>query len=83
MANDLKDSQKSAKGQWSDKTLRSQEALDTLAGPNERRQLAIRSLLETLPNGINEKLTTVKAAHYVDKARFQSAFRSLMGANKT
>jgi len=73
---------KAGEGQCADKHLRSQEGADTLADTNERRQLAIRSLLETLPTGMDEKLTTVKAAHHVDKDRFQNAFRSLMRNNK-
>ena len=82
MSEKLKDPRKAGEGQRADEQLRSQEAADTLTGPNERRQLAIRSLLETLPSGVDEKLTTVKAAHHVDKDRFQSAFRSLMGNDK-
>ena len=82
MSEKLKDPRKAGELQCADKQPRSQEAVDTLAGPNERRQLAIRSLLEALPSGVDEKLTTVKAAHHVDKDRFQSAFRSLMGNDK-
>ena len=74
--------QKAGEAQYAAKQLRRQEAADTLADPNERRQLVIKSLLETLPAGVDEKLTTVKAAHHVDKDRFQSAFRSLMRNGK-
>ena len=73
---------KADEAQCADKQLKSQDAADTLSNPNERRQLAIRSLLKTLPAGVDEKLTTVKAAHHVDKDRFQSAFRSLMRNDK-
>ena len=82
MSEKPRDPLKAGEGQCADKQLRSQEAADTLAAPNERRKIAIRSLLETLPSGVDEKLTTVKAAHHVDKERFQSAFRSLMGNDK-
>ena len=82
MSEKPRDPRKAGEGQCADKPLRSQEAADTLAEPNERRQLAIRSLLATLPAGVDEKLTTVKAAHHVDKDRFQSAFRSLMRNDK-
>ena len=78
MSENPKEPQKADEGECADKQLRSQGAADTLSDPNERRQLAIRSLLETLPAGVDEKLTTVKAAHHVDKDRFQNAFRSLM-----
>ena len=76
------DPRKASEAQCAGKQSRSQEAADTLADPNERRQLVIKSLLETLPAGVDEKLTTVKAAHHVDKDRFQSAFRSLMRNGK-
>ena len=82
MSEKPRDPRKAGEGQCADKPLRSQEAADTLAEPNERRQLAIRSLLANLPAGVDEKLTTVKAAHHVDKDRFQSAFRSLMRNDK-
>ena len=61
-----------------DKQQRTQELAGTLSEADERRQLAIKSLLETLPVTVDDKLTTVKAAHHVDKDRFHSAFRSLM-----
>ena len=83
MSEKPRDPLKAGEGQCAVKPLRSQEAADTLAEPKERRQLAIRSLLATLPAGVDEKLTTVKAAHHVDKDRFQSAFRSLMRDGKS
>jgi hypothetical protein len=43
------------------------------------RQKAIKSLLATADQTVDDKLATVKTAHHVDKDRFQSAFRSLMG----
>ena len=66
-----------------DKQLRSEGPGDKLANSNDQRQLAIRSLLENSPVGVDDKLTTVKAAHHVDKDRFQSAFRSLMRGGKS
>jgi hypothetical protein len=42
------------------------------------RQKAIKSLLATADQTVDDKLATVKTAHHVDKDRFQSAFRSLM-----
>jgi len=45
----------------------------------DNRQKAIKSLLATVDHSVDEKLATVKTAHHVDKDRFQSAFRSLMG----
>ena len=45
----------------------------------DNRQKAIKSLLATADNSVDEKLATVKTAHHVDKDRVQSAFRSLMG----
>jgi len=44
-----------------------------------QRQKAIKSLLATADQTFDDKLATVKTAHHVDKDRFQSAFRSLMG----
>ena len=45
----------------------------------EHRQKAIKSLFATADRTLDDKLATVKTAHHVDKDRFQSAFRSLMG----
>jgi hypothetical protein len=45
----------------------------------DQRQKAIKSLLATADQTVDDKLATVKTAHHVDKDRFQSAFRSLMG----
>jgi transcriptional regulator GlxA family with amidase domain len=42
-------------------------------------QKAIKNLLATADQTVGDKLATVKTAHHVDKDRFQSAFRSLMG----
>ena len=44
----------------------------------DQRQKAIKSLLATADQTVDDKLATVKTAHHVDKDRFQSAFRSLM-----
>ena len=78
MSKKFTDSKKTGEGQYADKQSRSQESTDTLADSNERRQLAIRSLLETLPVDADDKLTMLKAAHHVDKDRFQSSFKSFM-----
>jgi hypothetical protein len=43
------------------------------------REKVIKSLLATADQTVDDKLATVKTAHHVDKDRFQSAFRSLMG----
>ena len=45
----------------------------------DQRQKAIKSLLATADQTVDDKLATVKTAHHVDKDRFQSAFRTLMG----
>ena len=45
----------------------------------DQRQKAIKSLLAKVDQTVDDKLATVKTAHHVDKDRFQSAFRSLMG----
>ena len=51
----------------------------TLAVEKDHRQKAIKSLLATADRTLDDKVATVKSAHQVDKDRFQSAFRSLMG----
>ena len=51
----------------------------TPAVEKDHRQKAIKSLLATADRTLDDKLATVKTAHHVDKERFQSAFRSLMG----
>ena len=51
----------------------------TPAVEKDCRQKAIKSLLATADRTLDDKLATVKTAHHVDKDRFQSAFRSLMG----
>ena len=45
----------------------------------DQRQKAIKSLFATADQTVDDKLTTVKTAHHLDRDRFQSAFRSLMG----
>ncbi len=42
-------------------------------------QAAIKSLLDSDAASVNDKLVTVKVAQHLDKDRFHSAFRSLMG----
>jgi hypothetical protein len=61
----------------------SPEDVDMLVRSNDPRQLAIKSLLKTAPVSVDDKLATLKTAHHVDKDRFQSAFRSLMGTSKS
>ena len=55
------------------------EAQSTPVVKKDHRQKAIKSLLATADRTLDDKLATVKTAHHVDKDRFQSAFRSLMG----
>ena len=55
------------------------ESQSTLAVEKDHRQKAIKSLFATADRTLDDKLATVKTAHHVDKDRFQSAFRSLMG----
>ena len=55
------------------------ESQSTPAVEKEHRQKAIKSLFATADRTLDDKLATVKTAHHVDKDRFQSAFRSLMG----
>ena len=55
------------------------ESQSTPAVEKCHRQQAIKSLLATTDRTLDEKLATVKTAQHVDKDRFQSAFRSLMG----
>ena len=45
----------------------------------DHRQKAIKSLFAIADRTLDDKLATVKTAHHVDKDRFQTAFRSLMG----
>ena len=45
----------------------------------DQLQKAIKNLLATADQTVDDKLATVKTAHHVDKDRFQSAFSSLMG----
>ena len=55
------------------------ESQPTPAVEKDHRQKAIKSLFATADRTLDDKLATVKTAHHVDKDRFQSAFRSLMG----
>ena len=82
MPDNPSDTQTVGHDKLTDKQLRSESPGDKLANLNDRRQRAIRNLLENSPVGVDDKLTTVKAAHHVDKDRFQSAFRSLMRGGK-
>ena len=83
MSDNPKDLQKAGEGQFTDKQLSSQESADKLVNSNDMGQLTIKNLLKRAPVGVDDKLTTIKAAHHVDKDRFQSAFRSLMGDAKS
>jgi hypothetical protein len=78
-----KDSQKGGERQFTDKQLSTQECADKLANSSDPRQLAIKTLLEIAPVSVDDKLATVKTAHYVDKDRFQNAFRRLMSSAKS
>mgnify|MGYP001182776854 CR=1 FL=1 len=82
MSDNPKDPKKAGEGQFTDKQLKSQESAEKLVNPDDTRRLAIGNLLKKAPVGVDDKLTTIKAAHHVDKDRFQSAFRSLMGETK-
>ena len=55
------------------------ESQSTPAVEKDHRQKAIKSLFATADRTLDDKLATVKTAHHVDKDRFHSAFRSLMG----
>ena len=55
------------------------ESQATPAVEKDHRQKTIKSLFATADCTLDDKLATVKTAHHVDKDRFQSAFRSLMG----
>ena len=59
------------------------EGVDMRTNSNDQRQLAIKSLLKTAPQNVDDKVATLKTAHHVDKDRFQSAFRSLMSTSKS
>ena len=50
---------------------------------NINRQSAIKTLLEIPSGTFDAKVVTVKTAHHVDKDRFQNAFRTFMGTQKT
>ena len=75
--------QKVGEEQHTDKQLENQSFAEKLETSNDPKQLAIRSLLRTAPVSVDEKLATVKAAQYVDKDRFQNAFRRLMASSKS
>jgi len=55
------------------------ESQSTPAVEKDHPQKAIKSLLANVDCTLDDKLATVKTAHHVDKDRFQSAFRTLMG----
>ena len=78
MGDDFKDPCIVGVDQGADEQSRNQEPPGKDSNSSETRRLAIRTLLGNSPVGVDDKLTTVKAAHHVDKDRFQSAFRSLM-----
>ena len=46
---------------------------------NTNPHSAIKNLLESPAGTVDDKVATVKAAHHVDKERFQNAFRTFMG----
>ena len=82
MGDDFKDPRIVGEDQVADEKSRNQAPADKVGNSSDTRRLAIRSLLENSPVGVDDKLTTVKAAHHVDKDRFQTAFRSLMRDTK-
>jgi hypothetical protein len=82
LGDDFKDPRIVGEDQGADEKSRNQEPADKVGKSSHMRRLAIRSLLENSPVGVDDKLTTVKVAHHVDKDRFQSAFRSLMRDTK-
>jgi hypothetical protein len=55
------------------------ESQSASAVKKDHSQKVIKSLLATADHTVDDKLATVKTAHHVDKDRFQSAFRCLMG----
>jgi hypothetical protein len=55
------------------------ESQSAPAVKKDHSQKVIKSLLATADHTVDDKLATVKTAHHVDKDRFQSAFRCLMG----
>lgn len=63
--------------------LRAPEVANLRANSNDQRQLVIKSLLKNAPHSLDDKVATLKTAHHVDKDRFQSAFRSLLGTSKS
>ena len=83
MSDNPKNPKKAGEGQFTLQESRGKEPLNERINSSDMRRLAIRSLLEKSPVGVDDKLTMVKAAHHVDKARFQNAFRILMRNNKS
>ena len=79
MSGNFKSPQKAGETQLNDKHVKSNEPAGRLLNEKQRTEVVIRNLLKNAPVGVDEKLTTVKVAHHVDKDRFQSAFRRLMG----
>ena len=55
-----------------DKQLRSESPGDKLANLNDRRQRAIRNLLENSPVGVDDKLTTVKLPTMLTRTDFRA-----------
>ena len=82
MSDNLKDAKKASKSQFTERQLSSGELSDTLVNQNDIKQLAISSLLKDAPVSIDDKLTTLRAAHHVDRDRFQNAFRIFLGDTK-
>ncbi|MDC3234489.1 hypothetical protein OBB02_00405 [Candidatus Puniceispirillum sp.] len=70
-------------GRSAGKRLSGQKFANKRVKSGDPRQFAIRSLLDTAHANIDDKVATLKTAHYVDKDRFQSAFRRLMGTTKS
>tara|TARA_B100000575_G_C23048504_1_gene603537 strand:- start:835 stop:1086 length:252 start_codon:yes stop_codon:yes gene_type:complete len=83
LSDNLKDAKKARESQFTERQLSSGELADKLVNQNDIKQLAISSLLKDSPVSIDDKLTTLKAAHHVDRERFQNAFRIFMGDTKS
>mgnify|MGYP001193748661 CR=1 FL=1 len=83
MSDNLTDPKKAGESHFADRQLSGGELADKRVKSNDIKQLAIRSLFRDSPASVDEKLTTLKAAHHVDRDRFQSAFQIFMGDTKS
>ena len=74
---------KSIEGQAAGKQHHDLKDAGKLLNSANLRQVAIKSLLEPASTSVDDKVATLKTAHHLDKDRFQSAFRSLLGTPKS